>query len=411
MSRPVKPLTDRKIQGAKPKPKAYKLTDGQGLYLEIAPGGGKWWRLKYRFGGKEKRVSLGVYPDVGLKDARDRREAARRLLAEGIDPSQARQDEKAAAAADTVTFEKTAREWYEKFRPGWRDTHARIVLQRLEKNIFPAIGTRPVQDIQPPELLRAIRMVENRGAVETARRVLQVCGQIFRYAVASGLADRDPSADLKGALPPCRATHFASVTDPKDVAGLLRAIDGYSGSFIVRCALKLAPLTFVRPGELRHAEWAEIDFDESEWRIPGHKMKMAEAHVVPLPRQAVAVLRELHPLTGHGKYIFPSMRSTARCMSENTVNAALRRLGYAKDEMTGHGFRSMASTILNEQGWPSDAIERQLAHRPRNKVRAAYNHAQHLDVRRKMMQAWADYLDGLKSGAKVVPIRATGGQA
>lgn len=405
MPRQVSPLSDRKIQGAKPKEKTYKLADGGGLYLEITPGGSKGWRFKYRHDGKEKRISLGVYPAVSLMDARDRREKARRMVVHGVDPSQARRAEKAQAAADGITFERTAREWYSRFRPGWKDTHARIVLQRLEKNIFPAIGDRPVKDIQPPELLRAIRMIENRGAVETARRVLQVCGQIFRYAVASGLADRDPSADLKGALPPCRATHFASVTDPKAVAGLLRAIDAYSGSFVVLSALKLAPLTFVRPGELRHAEWAEIDLDGAEWRIPGHKMKMAEAHVVPLPRQAVVILRELHALTGDGKYVFPSIRTPARCMSENTINAALRRLGYAKDEMTGHGFRSMASTILNEQGWPSDAIERQLAHRPRNKVRAAYNHAQHLDVRRKMLAAWADYLDGLKSGAKVTPFR------
>lgn len=405
MSKPVTPLTDRKIQGAKPQDKIFKLADGGGLYLEITPNGGKWWRLKYRHGGKEKRISLGVYPEVSLKEARDRREVARRLIAEGVDPSQARQSHKAHAAADTVTFEKTARDWYEKFRPGWRDTHSRIVIQRLEHNIFPVFGARPVNDIQPPELLRAIRMIENRGAVETARRVLGICGQIFRYAVASGLADRDPSADLKGALPPCRAKHFASVTDPKDVAGLLRAIDGYTGSYVVLCALKLAPLLFVRPGELRHAEWTEINLDEAEWRIPGHKMKMSEAHIVPLPRQVTAILRELHTLTGEDKYVFPSIRTPARPMSENTVNAALRRLGYAKDEMTGHGFRSMASTILNEQGWPSDAIERQLAHRPRNKVRAAYNHAQHLDVRRKMMQAWADYLDALRAGAKVTPLR------
>ena len=410
MAKTITPLTDKKVAGAKPQAKTYKLADGGGLYLEVAPGGGKWWRIKYRHEGKEKRISLGVYPAVSLKDARERREAARKLIAQGVDPSKARQEEKAEAAAEAVTFEIVAREWYEKFKPGWKDSHARITMQRLTHNIFPSLGPRPVKDIQAPELLKSIRMIEQRGAVETARRVLQVCGQIFRYAVASGLAERDPSADLRGALPPCRAKHHASLTEPKAVAGLLRAIDGYTGSFVVLCALRLAPLVFVRPGELRRAEWAEIDFDKAEWRIPGEKMKMAEQHIIPLARQAVAILRELHPLTGEERYLFPSVRTSARPMSENTVNAALRRMGYGQEEMTGHGFRSLASTLLHELGWNRDAIERQLAHAERNAVRAAYNFAEHLPERRRMMQAWADYLDKLKAGAKVTPLHATVGE-
>jgi len=263
-----------------------------------------------------------------------------------------------------------------------------------------------VRDILAPELLATIRRIESRGAIETAHRTLQNCGQVFRYAVASGYADRDISGDLRGAIPPTKEKHHASVTDPKDVAALLRTIESYAGSFVTMCALRLAPMTFVRPGELRHAEWGEIDLDKAEWRIPAEKMKMREQHIVPLSRQAVAILRELHPLTGAGKYVFPSVRTQARPMSENTVNAALRRLGYAKDEMTGHGFRSMASTLLNEMGWNRDAIERQLAHAERNSIRAAYNFAEFLPERRKMMQAWADYLDKLRAGAKVTALHA-----
>ena len=279
-------------------------------------------------------------------------------------------------------------------------------MRRFEMDVFPWIGTRPVRDILAPELLATIRRIESRGAIETAHRTLQNCGQVFRYAVASGYADRDISGDLRGAIPPTKEKHHASVTDPKDVAALLRTIESYAGSFVTMCALRLAPMTFVRPGELRHAEWSEIDLDKAEWRIPAEKMKMREQHIVPLSRQAVAILRELHPLTGAGKYVFPSVRTQARPMSENTVNAALRRLGYAKDEMTGHGFRSMASTLLNEMGWNRDAIERQLAHAERNSIRAAYNFAEFLPERRKMMQAWADYLDKLRAGAKVTALHA-----
>ena len=404
------PLTDLAVRNAKPGPKTARLRDERGLYLEISPKGGKWWRLRYTFQGKENMLSLGVYPDVSLKDARERRDEARKLIANGIDPSAARKEEKADAAAEALTFGFVAREWYERFKPKWSPSHSLDVIQRLEKNVFPALGSHPICDITAPELLAAVRLIEGRGAVESARRVLQMCGQIFRYAIATGQAERDIAADLRGALPPAREKHHASITDPKGVAQLLRAIDGYEGSMVACCALRLAPLVFVRPGELRHAEWSEIDLDKAEWRIPAEKMKMKEQHIVPLSRQAVAILRELHPLTGAGRYVFPSTRTSARPMSENTVLAALRRMGYTKDEMTGHGFRSMASTLLNEMGWNRDAIERQLAHGERNAVRASYNFAEYLPERRRMMQAWADYLDKLKAGAKVTPMHAAAGE-
>jgi len=396
------PLTDVAVRNIKPGPKTVRLRDERGLYLEVSPKGGKWWRLRYTFQGKENMLSLGVYPDVSLKDARERRDEARKLIANGIDPSQARKEEKAEIAADAMTFEKVAREWFSKFKENWTPGHADRTMRRFEMDVFPWIGARPIRDILAPELLTTIRRIESRGAIETAHRTMQNCGQVFRYAVASGYADRDISGDLRGAIPPSKEKHHASVTDPKDVAVLLRNIESYRGSFATMCALRLAPMLFVRPGELRHAEWSEIDLDKAEWRIPAEKMKMREQHIVPLSRQAVAILRELHPLTGAGRYVFPSVRTSARPMSENTVNAALRRLGYAKDEMTGHGFRSMASTLLNEHGWNRDAVERQLAHAERNAIRAAYNFAEFLPERRKMMQWWADHLDKLKAGAQGV---------
>lgn len=394
------PLTDTAVRNAKPRPKQYTLFDEKGLFLLVAPNGGRWWRLKYRFAGKEKRLSLGTYPEVSLKEARDARDDARADLRKGIDPALARKQEKADQAADQDTFEKLAREWHERFSPGWSTSHAETTLERLVKNIFPWVGSRPVREITPQELLAVLRRMEGRGALESAHRLRGVCSMIFRYGIATGQAERDPAADLRGALPPKKEQHRAAITDPREVAPLLRAIDGYPGSFVVCSALKLAPLVFVRPGELRHAEWTEVDLDAAEWRIPGDKMKMGEKHIVPLSSQAAAILRELHPLTGHGKYVFPSIRTAARPMSEATILVALRRLGYAKHEMTGHGFRSMASTLLHEQGWPSDVIERQLAHGERNKVKAAYNFAEHLPERRRMMQEWSDYLDGLKAGVK-----------
>jgi integrase len=390
-------LSTAKIQNSPPQKKTARLFDGRGLYLEIAPTGSRWWRFKYRFAGKEKRISLGVYPDVGLKKARDRRDEMRRLVADGIDPSAARKQEKLMALdAALNTFEAVAREWFEKHSPNWEASYSKKLLARLEANIFPWLGHRPIRDIKAPELLSVLRRVESRGVLETAHRLMNYCGNIYRYAVATGRTERDISADLRGALPPSTPRHHASVTEPRDVAALLRAIDGYRGSNVTRYALQLAPLVFVRPGELRKAEWIEIDLEAGEWRIPAERMKMKAKHIVPLSMQAVAILRALQPLTGKGRYVFPGARSHERCMSENTVNGGLRRLGWSGSEMTGHGFRSMASTLLNEQGWNRDAIERQLAHSERNSIRAAYNYAEHLPERRRMMQAWSDYLETLK---------------
>ncbi|OSM07081.1 tyrosine-type recombinase/integrase [Magnetofaba australis] len=400
------PLTDTEIRRVKAEGKTLKLTDGGGMYLEVSPTGRKWWRLKYRFGGKEKRLALGVYPDVTLKAARQKRGDARRLLADGVDPGQHRKAQKAAAIADEQgAFETVAMEWYAKHAPNWTDSNAKRLLSLFKRDIFPWIGARPIGEITPPELLKVLRRIESRGAVETAHRARANCGQVFRYAVAIGLAERDPTGDLKGALPPVKSKRMATIIDPKMIGELLRDIDRYEGSFITRCALKLAPLTFARPGELRHAEWSEIGIEAKEWRIPAGKMKAREMHIVPLSRQALEILAEIKPLTGNGRYVFPGVRSAARPMSENTVLAALRRLGYEKGQMTGHGFRAMASTRLNEMGWPADVIERQLAHAERNEVRAAYNHAQHLAERVKMMQAWADYLDALRDGADILPFK------
>ena len=374
--------------------KTYRVTDEKGLYIEITPKGGKRWRFKYRFGGKEKLLSLGVYPEIALKEARNRRDIHRRQVAEGIDPSDLRKAEK-QSTGEQNSFEAVAREWHNKFSATWSESHSSRTIIRLEQNTFPWLGGKNINDITATELLTVLRRVESRGALETAHRVNQICGQVFRYAIATGRAERDPAADLKGALPPAKAKHHPSITEHIKVGGLIRAIQGFTGTIITATALKLSPLVFVRPGELRQAEWSEIYLGKAEWRIPAEKMKMRVVHIVPLSKQAVSVLREIEPITGRGKYVFPSNRTITRPMSDNTINAALRRLGYTKDEMTAHGFRSMASTILNEQGWHGDAIERQLAHSEGNGVRAAYNYAQHLPERKKMMQAWADYLDEL----------------
>jgi len=389
------PLANTTIRSAQSKAKAYRLWDGYGLYIEVSPKGGKWWRYKYRFRGKEKRLSLGTYPAVGLKEARDLREAASGRLAAGIDPSQHKRQHRLEQQTAT-TFQQVATEWFEKHQPSWSASHGDRIIRRLERDVFPWVGQRAVNEIEAPEILSVLRRIEKRGAVETAHRAKQNCGQVFRYAVATGRAKRDPTTDLNGALPPPRLRHYPTLTEPQAIAELLRSIDGYQGSLITRQALRLAPLVFVRPGELRHAEWSEINLNTAEWRIPAPKTKRRRAHVVPLSTQALATLKELHPLTGAGHYLFPGRRMAKRPMSENTVNAALRNLGYAKEQMTGHGFRSMASTLLNENGWSPDAIERQLAHVEGNSVRAAYNYADYLDERRRMMQWWADYLDDLK---------------
>lgn len=400
------PLTAVDVKNAKPQDKPYRLADEKGLYLEVTPSGGRYWRLKYRIQGKEKRLALGVFPDISLAQARAGRDDARKQIALGVDPCEAKQEAKAAKLLSAASsFEAVAREWHEKFSPTWAEgTRARI-LRTLEKDLFPAIGKKPIGEITAPLLLACLRKLEARGVIFSAHKARQYAGQIFRYAIATGRAERDPAADLRGALQPFRHEHHAAVTEPKKVAELLRAMDGYTGQFVTACALKLAPLVFVRPGELRRAEWSEFDFDAKEWRIPAEKMKMREPHIVPLSSQALAIVASLRPLTGEGRYLFPSLRTGDRPMSENTINAALRRLGYVSDEMTGHGFRSIATSLLNEQGWHRDAIERQLAHAERDQVRAAYNRAEHLPERRRMMQAWADYLDTLKKGADVVPIR------
>lgn len=398
-------LTPSTVTNAKPRAKPYKLADGGGMYLLVNPNGSRWWRLKYRRPGtrKENALSLGVFPDVSLRRARAKRDEARKLLADGIDPAYKRQ---ADAAAGAETFEAIAREWFAKHSPQWATSHAEKVARRLERDAYPWIGRKPIAKVTAPDVLALMHRVDSRGARDTAHRVQQTCGQVFRYAVATGRADVDPTPMLRGAIPPATETHFASIRDPDKMGELLRALDGFQGTHTVRCALLLAPLLFVRPGELRQAEWAEINLEAAEWRIPAERMKMRAPHIVPLATQAVAILRDLQPLTVTGRYVFPSIRTRARPMSENTVNVALRRLGYDKGTITGHGFRSMASTNLNEQGWSPDVIECQLAHADRNKVRGTYNFAKYLPARRKMMQAWADYLDGLRAApGKVVPIR------
>jgi integrase len=391
-------LTHLAVQKAKPREKAYKLSDEKGLFLYITASGGKYWRLKYRFAGKEKKLAFGVYPEVSLAEAREKRDQARKLLSNHVDPGVVKQASKRAIVAATEnSFQCVALEWYAKFSTKWVASHGDRTYRRLEKDVFPWIGNRPIADIKAPELLSVLRRVEDRGAIETAHRIHQICGQVFRYAIATGKAERDISYDLRGAIPPTRKRHHATIVEPKKITELLRAIQSYEGYFVTKCALQLAPLFFVRPGELRHAEWDEFNFETNEWRIPAEKMKMRATHIVPLSTQAIAILQELQTITGHGQYVFPSIRSQRRPMSNNTVLGALRRLGYEKDEMTGHGFRSMASTLLNEQGWNRDAIERQLAHAERNNIRAAYNYAEYLPERRKMMQHWANYLDLLKN--------------
>ncbi|MCW0080569.1 tyrosine-type recombinase/integrase [Burkholderia pseudomallei] len=400
------PLTDAEIRNAPAREKPYRLTDGSGMYLEISPAGGKYWRFKYRFAGKEKRLALGVYPEVSGKEARLRRDEARRLLANGIDPGIERKVQKAATVERAAnSFEAVAREWFARQSPGWAKSHADKIIARLEKDVFPWLGGRAIAEIKAPEVLAVLRRVEARGALDTSHRVHQNCGQVFRYAVATGRAERDVSADLRGALPPARHTHFASVTEPDDVAGLLRALDGFQGTFVVQCALRLAPLLFVRPGELRTAEWSQFDLDKAQWRYTVSKTKTE--HLVPLARQAVEILRDLYALTGQRKYVFPG-RDVNKPMSGAAINAALRRMGFdTKTEITGHGFRAMARTILHERlRFPSEVIEHQLAHKVPDALGTAYNRTKFIDDRVLMMQKWADYLEQLKTGAEIIPIAA-----
>lgn len=398
------PLSDTQCKTAKPQEKQYKMTDEKGLCLLVATTGGKWWRFNYRFEQKHKTLSMGIYPEISLKQARERRDEARKLVAAGVDPGVNRKATKAAKTGEiTNSFEIVAREWYAKQAPTWAPSHGEKIIRRLERDLFPWLGHLPISAITAPEILEALRRVEDRGAVETAHRVHQNCGQIFRYAIATGRASHNPAPDLKGALPPVKQTHLAAITDPKAIGDLLRAIDSYQGFLVTKSALRLAPLFFVRPGELRAAEWAEFDLEGAEWNIPAERMKMREPHLVPLSSQAIAILQELHPLTGTGRYVFPSARTNQRPMSDNAILAALRRMGFTKDEMSGHGFRAMARTILDEvlQVRP-DFIEHQLAHAVRDPNGRAYNRTAHKAERHKMMQLWADYLDQLKDRRTVV---------
>jgi integrase len=399
------PLTAAKVREIKASKKPRRLFDERGLYLEVSPAGGKWWRLKYRFGGKEKRLSLGVYPDTSLKDARDRRDASRKLLADGVDPSDNRKAMRSTSLDRAAnSFEVVAREWFTKFSSEWVPNHRANVIRLFERDIFPMIGARAVSDVKVPELLTMLRRIEARGALNTAHRARGSCSQVLRYAVATGRCERDPSADLRGALPPKKGGHFAATTEPSELAGILRAMDGYEGDLVVRCALRVAPLVFVRPGELRTAEWKDFDLDAAEWR---YKVRKTDTdHIVPLSRQAIGILREVQPLTGNGRFVFPGARTDKRPMSDNAILAAMRRMGINKQEMTGHGFRAVARTILDEVlGVRPDFIEHQLAHAVRDPNGRAYNRTAHLPERRKMMQEWADYLDKLKAGAEIVPIR------
>ena len=387
---------------------ADKYTDGRAMYL-LVDAVGKYWRMNYRFANKRKTLALGVYPDVGLAKARARRDKAREQLADGTDPATAKREEKQAQAdAAANTFEAVARVWLTKTVSKRAEVTQSRITTLLEKDVFPFIGSMPISTIKPRDVLdKAVRKIEARGSIDTAHRAKQICGQIFRYAVAVGLAERDVTTDLRGALAAIPESHFAAITEPKQAGELMRSIFDYTGHPCTVAALKLTPLVFVRPGELRAAEWAEVDLDAAEWRIPASKMKMKVDHLVPLSTQAVALLRSVQPITGHGRYVFPSLRTGERPMSENTINAALRGLGYSKEVHTAHGFRALARTIMDEvMGERVDLIEHQLAHAVKDPNGRAYNRTAHLPARRVMMQNWANYLDKLRIGAAVIPIRS-----
>jgi len=403
-------LTDKAIRALQPRDKPYRAADGHSLFVLVQPTGAKHWIYRYRFAGKETTLSYGVYGELSAAQARELHRDARKAVKEGRSPTNDRQAAKVRARLDVAnSFESVTREWLE----GQKRKLAATTFDKAERNfevlVFPWLGKLPIAAIEPPDVLACLRRIEAGGHHETAHRQKQRISQVYRYAIAHGLAKTNPAADLSDALQPIVSKSRSAITDPGEVGELLRSIDTFHGQLATACALKLSPLVFVRPGELRKAEWSEFDLDAAEWRIPAEKMKMREEHVVPLSTQAVAILRELYPLTGSHRYLFPGARSPSRPMSENTINAALRRLGYDSDTMTGHGFRALASTRLNEMGWAPDIIERQLAHAERNKVRAAYNRASYMAERRKMMQAWADYLDGLRAGVKIVPIKRRAG--
>ena len=404
------PLTDTAIKNAKPTDKPYKMQDEKGMYLLVNPNGSKYFRYNYRFGDKRKTLALGTYPVTSLKEAREKRDTAKKQISGGIDPGENKKAVKSSKAESAAnSFEVIAREWYERNIIDKSEHHKKRTMSLFQNDLFPYLGSKPIVDIKATELLAALRRIEARNAIETAHRALQVCGQVFRYAIATGRTERDITPDLRGSLMQTKAGHFSAVTEPKQAAELLRIIDGYTGTFVVKSALQLAPLVFVRPGELRQAEWEHIDINAKEWRYLVTKTKTP--HVVPLSKQAIEILTNLHPLTGSGRFVFPSARTPngSRAMSDVALLAALRRMGIGKDEMTVHGFRALARTILDEVlGFRPDFIEHQLAHAVKDPNGRAYNRTAHLPERHKMMQAWADYLDGLKIGAQVIPFKKSG---
>lgn len=397
-------LSDTAIRTAKPAEKARKLADEKGMYLLIQPSGARLWRMDYRFDNKRKTLALGTYPDTGLALAREKRDTARKLLAQEIDPAaQRKQDKHERKVSQENTFEAVARDWMKTKGKEWTAGYAAKTRACLKRHAFPSMGSKPIKEITAPELLAMLRVIEKRGTVDMAHRIQQHCGAVFRYGIATGLLSADPTKP-SGALSTVKAEHYAALTDPKDFADLLRSIDEYRGEVTTKVAMQMLACTFQRTKEVRFAEWRQIDFEAALWRIPPEVMKMREAHLVPLSTQMITDLKELHALTGSGRLLYPSTTNRDRPISENTVTYALARMGY-KGRMTGHGFRSVASTILNEQGYRRDVIERQLAHAERNQVRAAYNRAKYLSERKAMMQEWADYLDKLKAGAAVIRLR------
>ena len=394
-------LTDIAVKNAKPQEKLYRMFDGQGLYLEINPNGGKYWRIKYRFANKEKRLALGVYPEISLSDARERRDQARKLVANKIDPSATKKESKLQQITIVEnTFEKIARQWHDNQKLGWTERHANYVIKRIEADIFPPLGNKDISKITAPELLSVLRAIEERGAIDIAHRAHQTCGQIFRYAIATGKAERDITADLRGALKTRKKENYARL-EAKELPEFLRKLQEYDGEEQTKLAMKLLLLTFVRSGELRGARWDELDLVKNEWRIPAERMKMRDPHIVPLSTQAIIIIKELEKMTSHREYFFPNRNKPMTFISENTLLYCMYRMGY-HSRATVHGFRATASTILNEHGFAPDVIERQLAHAERNKVRASYNHAQYLPERRKMMQWWGDYLDEVSGFGQVI---------
>lgn len=399
-------LTDAAIRTAKPTDKPYKLTDGKGLFVLVHPNGSKYWRLKYRYDGKEKTLALGVYPETLLKEARQRCDEARKLLANDMDPGNVKKAQKAARLADAEnSFKAVSIEWLSKQKPAWSEGHYNRVYARLENNAWPKLGKLPISSIKPVTVLETLREIEKRNAHYMAGRVKETVGQVMRYAVATGRAEYDPTPSLKGALTAHTTKHMASVTDPKRVGELLRMFDAFSGSHAVRVALNLAPLVFARPGELRQMRWAELDLDGKLWDLPRGRMKMRESHLVPLSTQAVALIEEMRPYSGHLEHVFPGARDPKRPMSNAAINAALQRLGIdTQEELTGHGFRAMARTILRERlGFDSEWVEAQLSHKKQGALGSAYDRTTFIEQRKEMMQAWSDYLDKLKAGAEVIP--------